>query len=157
MAKTRAVEGTEELVLGPTEFGQGLGDVCEGQADDVEVVAFNARDVAAGAALDGVGAGLVVRFFGGEVTRDFFAGELGEMDQRGFDEGAALGVWQADQCNCGYDRMGSAGKTFEHMAGVFARAGLAEDVTLKGYDGVGGKYDGGAYGAGGGEFGFGIG
>ena len=80
MAKTRAVEGTEELVLGPTEFGQGLGDVCEGQADDVEVVAFNARDVAAGAALDGVGAGFVVRFFGGEVTRDFFVGELGEMD-----------------------------------------------------------------------------
>ena len=74
------------LVFGPAEVGQGLGDASQGEADDVEVVAFDARDVAAGAALDGVGAGFVVRLFGGEVTRDFFGGELGEMDEGGFDE-----------------------------------------------------------------------
>ena len=74
------------LIFGPAEFGQGLRDVREGQADYVEVVAFDAGDVAAGAALNGVGAGFVVGLFGGEVTGDFFCGELGEMDERGFDE-----------------------------------------------------------------------
>lgn len=69
-----------ESIFGPAEIGEGLGDPGEGEADDVEIVAFDAGDVAAGAALDGVGAGFVVWLFGGEVTRDFFGGELREMD-----------------------------------------------------------------------------
>jgi len=80
------------LVFGPAEFGEGLGDAGEGKANDIEIVAFDAGDVAAGAALDGVGAGFVVGFFGGEVARDFFGGELGEMNEGGLDEAAALGV-----------------------------------------------------------------
>jgi hypothetical protein len=40
-----------------------LGDAGEGKADDVEVVTFDAGDVAAGAALDGGSAGFVVRLF----------------------------------------------------------------------------------------------
>jgi len=81
-AAAASINGTAEqtLIFGPAEIGEGLGDVREGQADYVEVVAFDAGDVAAGAALDGVGAGFVVGFFGGEVTRNFFGGELGEMD-----------------------------------------------------------------------------
>ena len=43
-------------------------EACEGQTDDVEVAAFDAGNVAAGAALDGVGTGFVVRFAGGEIT-----------------------------------------------------------------------------------------
>jgi hypothetical protein len=54
--------------FGPAEFGEGLGDAGEGEADDVEVVALDARDVAASAALDGIGAGFVVGFSGGEVA-----------------------------------------------------------------------------------------
>ncbi len=61
-------------IFGPAEIGEGLGDAGQGEADYVEVIAFDAGDVAAGASLDGVGAGFVVRLAGGEVTRDFFDG-----------------------------------------------------------------------------------
>ena len=61
-----------ESVFGPAEIGERLGNVCERQAHNVEVAAFDAGDVAAGAALDGVGAGFVVGLFCGQVTRDFF-------------------------------------------------------------------------------------
>jgi len=107
-----------------------LGDAREGQADDVEVVAFDAGNVAACAALNGVGAGFVVGLFGGEVTRDFFGGELGEMDERGFNEAAALGVGEANESDTRYDRMGAAGKIFQHVAGVIGGAGLAEDAAV---------------------------
>jgi len=50
--------------------------------------------------------------------------------------------------------MGLAGKFFEHVAGVVAGAGLAEDAAVESYDGVGGEDDGRPDGAGGGEFGF---
>src|SRR6266481_4515668 len=69
----------------------------EGQADNVEVAAFDARDVAAGAALDGVAAGFVVGLAGGEVAGDFFRREHGEMDQRGLHEGEALDVGKAEE------------------------------------------------------------
>ena len=84
-------------VFGVAEVGEGLVDAGQWQANDVEVVAFDAGDVAAGAALDSVGAGFVVRLFGGEITGDFFGGELREMDLGGFYEAAALGVGEADE------------------------------------------------------------
>src|SRR5260370_40295590 len=71
-----------ELVFGPAESSEGVVEAGEGQADNVEVAAFDARDVAAGPSLDGVGAGFVVRLAGGEVAGNFFRGEHGEMDQR---------------------------------------------------------------------------
>ena len=133
-----------------------MGDAGQGQADDVEIVAFDARDVAASAALDGVGAGFVVGFFGCEVARYFFGGEFGEMDQGGLDEGTALGVGEADERDACHNGMGATGKRFEHMAGVVAGAWLAEDATVEGYDCVGGKDYCGADDAGRGEFGFGV-
>jgi len=134
-----------------------LGDAGEGKADDVEVVAFDTGDVAAGAALDGVSAGFVVGLFGLEVACDFFSGELGEMDERGLDEAATLGVGETDEGDAGEDRMGAAGKFFEHVAGIVRGAGFAEDAAFESYDGVRGEDNGGAYGAGGDEFGFGVG
>ena len=128
----------------------------EGQADHVEVVAFDPRDVAAGAALYGVGASFVVGLFRGEITRDFFGGELGEMDEGRFDEAAALGVWEANESDARYDGMGAAGKIFQHVAGIVGGAGLTEDPAFESYDRVGGKDDGGADCASGGEFGFGV-
>src|SRR5467141_5236572 len=80
-----------ELVFGPAKVDEGLVEAGQGEADDVEVTAFDARNEAAGAALDGVGAGFVVRFAGGEVAGDFFMIELGEMDVSRLDESAALG------------------------------------------------------------------
>ena len=52
--------------------------------------------------------------------------------------------------------MGTAGETFEHVAGVVAGARFAEDAAFESNDGVGGNDDGGADGAGGDEFGFGV-
>src|SRR5258707_4191191 len=84
------------LVFGPAEGDEGVVETREGKADDVEIAAFDARDVAAGAALDGVAACFVVGLAGGEITGDFFGGERGEMDQRGLDEREPLGVGKAD-------------------------------------------------------------
>ena len=134
-----------------------MRDAGEGQADNVEIVAFDARDVAAGAALDGVGAGFVVGLFSGEVAADFFGGELGEMDERGLDEASALGIGKADERDAGENRVGAAGKFFEHMACVVGGAGLAENAAFESDDGVSGEDDGGADGAGGDELGFGVG
>jgi hypothetical protein len=145
------------MVLSPAEGSEGLLDAGDGEAYDVEVAAFDAGDVAAGAALDGVGAGFILGFFGGEVAGNFFFGEPGEVDERGLDEVEALGVGQADEGDAGEDGVGAAGKEFEHAAGVFFRARFAEDAIFEGHDGVGGDDDGGANGARGDEFGFGGG
>ena len=61
------------IPLEPGSFEQG-GDEGEGQADDVEVVAFDAGNPAGGAALDGVGAGFVHGLAGGDVGGDLFVG-----------------------------------------------------------------------------------
>src|SRR5882762_7886656 len=94
------------LVFGPAEGGEGLLEAREGQADDVEVAAFDAGDVAAGAALDGVSASLIVRLAGREVAGDFFSGERGKVHQRGLDEGEPLGVGKADEGHTGDDVAG---------------------------------------------------
>src|SRR5216684_1290885 len=144
-------------VFGPAEGDEGVVETREGQADNVEVAAFDARDVAAGAALDGVAAGFVVGLAGSEITGDFFRREHGEMDQRGLDEGEALGVGKADEGDSGDDGVRKTGKFFEHVASVIGGAGLAEDVAFEGDFGVGADDDGGANGAGSDELGFGDG
>jgi len=98
-----------------------------------------------------------VGFLGCQVTRDFFGGKLGEMDKRGFDETAALGVGQANESDTRYDGMGAAGKAFEHMTRVVAGSGLSEDAAIESYDSVCGENDGGTDGACGGKFCFGVG
>src|SRR5260370_28653211 len=155
--RRRTLRGTFELVFGPAEGGEGLLEAGEGQADDVEVAAFDAGDVAAGAALDGVGAGLIVGFAGREVAGDFFSGERGKMHQRGLDEGEALGVGKADEGDAGDDGVGVAGKFFKHMAGVVGGAWLAENVAFEGDDGVGADDDGWADSAGSDQLGLGSG
>src|SRR5216684_347953 len=145
------------LVFGPTEVGEGLLEAGEGEAHDVEVTAFDAGNETAGTALDGVGAGFVVWFAGGEVAGDFFGIELGKMDMSRFDEGAALGVGKANEGDTGEDRVRAGGKSFEHVAGVVGGARLAEDVAVESDFGVGANDDGRANGAGGDEFGFGDG
>ena len=145
------------LLFGPAEFGESLGDARERQADDVEVAAFDAGDVAASAALDSVGAGFVIRLFGGKVAGDFLGGERGEMHMGGFDESAALGVGEADEGDASDDGVSSAGEFFEQLTGVLGRVRLADDAAVEGDHGVGGDDDGRADGAGSDEFGFGVG
>lgn len=129
----------------------------QGEADYIEVVAFDARDEAAGLALDGVGAGFVARLAGCEVTRDFARGERSEMDFGGFDEGAALGAGEAEEGDAGDDGVRAPGEGFEHVAGVVCRARLAEDAAVEGDEGVGGEDDGWAQGVRGDAFGFSVG
>src|SRR5882762_7018394 len=143
------------LVFGPAEGGEGLLEAREGQADDVEVAAFDAGDVAAGAALDGVSASLIVRLAGREIARDFFSGERGKVHQRGLDEGEPLGVGNADEGHAGDDGVCAAGKFFEHMAGIVGGARLAEDVVFEGDLGVRADDNGWTSGAGGDEIGLG--
>src|SRR6267143_2658143 len=145
------------LVFGPAEAGKRLLEAGEGEADDVEVAAFDAGDVAAGAALDGVGASLTVGFAGREVAGDFFSGERGKVHQRGLGEGEPLGVGKTDEGDTGEDGVRPAGKFFKHAAGVVGRARLAEDVAFEGDNGVGGDDDGRADGTGSDQLGLGSG
>src|SRR5882757_8345098 len=145
------------LIFGPAEAGEGLLETREGQADDVEITAFNARNVAAGAALNGVAAGFVVGLTGGEIAGDFFSRERVEVDKGGLDEGDALRVGKPNQRYASNDGVGAAGKFFEHVASVVGGAGLAEDVAFESDFGVGAYNDGGADGARGHEFGFSAG
>ena len=61
---------------------QHCGNECEGQADDVEVTAFDARNPAGSAALDGVGAGFVHGLAGGDVGVDLFVRKRKETNAR---------------------------------------------------------------------------
>ena len=90
----------------------------ERETHDIEVAAFDARNETAGATLNGVGTGFVIRFAAGEIARDFFLREGGEVDQGGLDEVELLDVRKADKGDASDDGMGAAGKSFEHVAGV---------------------------------------
>jgi hypothetical protein len=144
------------LLFRPAEVRESLGDAGQWEADDIEVVAFDAWDIAAGAALDGVGACFVVRLFGGKVACNFRGVERCKVDESGFDELEAFRVGQADERDAGEHGMGAAGELFEHLTGVVRGAGLAKDAFVESNDGVSGDNDGGADGAGGDEFGFGV-
>src|ERR1035437_10670328 len=84
---------------GKLEIGSGMdgggfeerGDEGEGQSDDVEVTAFDAGNPAGGAALDGVGAGFVHGFAGGDVGGNLLFGE-GEKTDGGVIGGFFSGV-----------------------------------------------------------------
>ena len=71
------------LVNRPDDLQQ-RADQRQRQADYVEVAALDAGNPAGGAALDGVGAGLVHGLAGGNVGGDLFVGEGEEADRRGF-------------------------------------------------------------------------
>jgi hypothetical protein len=111
------------------------GDEGNGKADDVEVIAFNAGNPTSGTTLDGIGSGFVHGFAGGDIGGDFFVGEGEESDGGGF--GGDFSVCGGDDGDAGDDAMGAAGEKTEHTGGVGGVFGLAEDVIVEGYGGVG--------------------
>src|ERR1035437_4295566 len=115
-------------------FEEG-GDQGQGQADYVEVVAFDAGDPAGGAALDGVGSCFVHGLAGGDVGGDLFVGEGEEFD--GGDFGGYFGGLGSDDGDAGDDAMGAAGEQAQHGGGVALVFGFGEDVVVEGYGGVG--------------------
>src|SRR6266567_898524 len=154
---TEASGDSTKSVFGPAEFVESVLEAGEREADNVEVAAFDSRDEAASAALDGVGTSFVIGFAAGEIARDFFFGEGGEMDKCGLDEGELLDIGQADEGDACDDGMGAAGESFEHVACVIGRTRLAEDAAFEGDDGVGGDNNGRADSAGGYQLGLGSG
>jgi hypothetical protein len=144
-------------VFRPAEIDEGVIDAGEGEAHDVEVATFDAGNEAACVALNGVGAGFVMRFTGGEVADDLLAGERGEMDEGRFDKGAARGIGEADEGYTGDDGVGAAREFFEHVTRIVRGAGLAEDETVESNNGVRGDDDRRADSTRGNEFGFCLG
>ena|SRR5579863_722280 len=124
------------LILGPAQFGQGAIKTREWKADNVEVAAFDARNEAAGVALDGIRAGFVVRLARGEIAGDLFGRESRKVDESRLHESAALRVRKSDQSHSGDNGVGSAGKFFEHAARVIAGTRLAENVAIERDNGV---------------------
>jgi len=79
------------------------------------------------------------------------------MDECGLHKLAALRIGKSNQGHAGQDGMSSARELFEGAAGIFAGAGLSENVAVKNDNGIGGDHDGGADGARGDQIGFGVG
>ena len=110
------------------------GDEGDGQTDDIEVAAFDAGNPTGGAALDGVGAGLVHGLAGGDVGVDLFVREGEELD--GGDFGGDFGGGCGDQGDAGENAMGASGEQAEHPGGVGGAFWLAEDVVVESDGGV---------------------
>ena len=63
------------LVLCPAEFMQRSKGMGKGKPDNIEIAPFDARDVPAGAALNGIRPGLVIGFLGREIARNLIPAE----------------------------------------------------------------------------------
>ena len=118
-------------------FEEG-GDEGNGKADDVVVAAFDAGNPAGGAALDGVGSRLVHGLAGGDIAGDVLIGKGEELDGGGFC--GYFDVVGGNEGDAGDDAMGAAGEKTEHAGGVGGVFGLAEDVIVEGYGGVGAQH-----------------
>jgi hypothetical protein len=123
-----------DSVFRPAKIDESVIEPGEREAYDIEIATFHARNETPGVALNGVGAGFVMRFAGGEVAEDLLAGQRGEMDERGFDKSTALCVGEADKRDPGDDGVGAAGKFFERATSIVRRAGLSEDEAIDGDD-----------------------
>ena len=123
-----------ESVFRPAKVDEGVIQARERETDDIEVATFHTRNETPGVTLNGVGAGFVMRFAGGEVAEDLLAGERDEMDERGFDKSKALCVGEADERDPGDDGVGAAGKFFERVTRIVRRAGFSEDEAVDGDD-----------------------
>jgi len=117
--------------------GRGLkeaGDEGNGKADDVEVIAFNAG-IQRAARPGWIGSGFVHGFAGSDVGGDFFVGEGKELDGGGFGgDFSVCAVTTATPVMTRWVR--------PERDGAYGRRrgfGLAEDVIVEGYGGVGAR------------------
>jgi len=134
-----------------------VSEAGERQTNNIEITAFDARNEAARVSLDGIGAGFVMRFASGEIAGNFLRRERGEMHQSGFDKSDAFGVRKPNKRNAGKNRVGAAGESFEHVAGIVGRTRLAKNVAVESDSSVSSNNNGRADGARRGEFCFGDG
>ncbi len=127
--------GYSVVALERTGFAEEADDGGEGEAHDVEEVAFDAGDPAGGVALDAVGSGFVERVAGGEVVGQVGVGDGGEEDAGGLDVGEAGGG--SDDGDAGVDLMDAVGEGAEHALCVCEVCGFIEDFLFTDDSGVG--------------------
>lgn len=84
-------------VARPAEVVERLAGAGQREANNVEIIAFDARNETAGLALDRVSSGLVVRFAGSEIARDVLSAQFDKMNQSGFHEAAPFRVGKANE------------------------------------------------------------
>ena len=118
--------------MGFAEEADGGGD---GEAHNVEEVAFNAGDPAGGVALDAVGSGFVEGIAGGEIDGKFGLWDGGDEDGGGFYVGA--GGCAGCDGDAGVDLVGAVGEAAEHALGVGKVCGFVEDLLFTDYGRVG--------------------
>src|SRR6266566_4927633 len=84
-------------VFGPAEFSEGLLEAGKRQANDVEVTAFDAGNVTAGAALDAISTGFVARLAKNAAVQGYFrvGGNDDGRAHRANGDKVRLGVSQA--------------------------------------------------------------
>lgn len=128
------------LLAGRDSAAQQVEGGGDGEAHDVEEVAFDAGDPAGGVALDAIGSGFVEGVAGGQVVGEVFVGDGGEEDGGGFDVGEAGGG--CDDGDAGVDLVSAAGEGAEHVLGVGEVGGFVEDLGVEDDGGVGAE-DGG--------------
>ena len=112
--------------LESVQFAEKGGDGDDGEAHDVEEVAFDAGDPAGGVALDAVGSGFVERVPGGKIEGEVVVGDGGEEHAGGFDVRAL--ACRRDDGDAGVNLMDAVGKLAEHSFSVGEIFGFVEDL-----------------------------
>ena len=108
---------------------------CQWQADDVAVIALDARDELGGAALDSVGSCFIHGFAGRNIIRNFFVCHIAEEHTRGFHGGQRLRA--REDGNGGGDVMRASTQEADHAVGVLRIARLAEQLIVSSNSGIG--------------------
>ena len=127
--------------FGPTKFMYRAEGVGKREADDVEIAALDAGNVAAGTALNGIGSGLVIGLLGGQVARNFIPAKRRKVHKRGLDKLAALNFRKAHQRNAGNNGMRTPREKFKHAPRIIRGPRFAENLPVEHHDRVRGDDD----------------
>jgi hypothetical protein len=124
------------LWLGWEEVREEVEQGRQREADDVEVVAFDARDECGAEALDGVAAGSALPLVGGDVPVEGGRGRRAEVDL-GDRDGGVGDLAVAGEGDRSDDQMRATGQARDVLARLGRIARLAEDVAVDGDERVG--------------------